>query len=424
MRLERLPRRGLLFLLGLAQLAGAATLCVSAKPGCYHTIAGAVAHASPNDTVMVLAGTYHEDVVIGMPLSLIGAGLTTTTIDATGLANGINVDGLNHSGLSNVTIAGLTIENANFEGIVVTNASSVTILNVHVTGNNKALNPVNVTCPGIPDWETAEGFDCGEGIHLSGVSYSIVSRAVVDLNSGGILLSDDTGSTHDNLVTESVVHDNPFDCGITLASHPPAAVTGASSPLGVYHNTISGNRSYRNGLAVGEGAGVGIFDSVPGAINNGNVVINNDLTDNGLPGVSMHSHTPGQDLNHNMIIGNHIARNKADSDDAATPGSTGINVFGVSPVVGTVITQNVIEQEQNDIVTNTPAQVDIHMNQLLGPKLGINNIGRGSVNGTLNWWGCVAGPRAPGCSSAGGPNVLSAPWLMSPGAASDPVEGN
>jgi hypothetical protein len=385
----------------------------------------AVANAAANDTVQVAAGTYHEDVVIGTPLSLIGAGQNVTTIDATGLANGINVDGLNHSGLSNVTIAGFTIENANFEGIVVTNASSVTILNVHVTNNNKALDPVNVVCPGIPVWETAEGFDCGEGIHFSGVSYSIVSGVTVDLNAGGILLSDDTGRTHDNLITESVVHDNPYDCGITLASHPPAAVTGATNPLGVYRNTISGNRSYSNGLAVGEGAGVGIFDSVPGAMNDGNVVINNDLTDNGLPGVTMHSHTPGQNLNHNMIIGNHIARNKADSDDAATPGTTGINVFGVSPVVGTVISQNKIEQEDNDIVTNTPAQVDVHLNQLRGPKLGINNIGKGSVNATLNWWKCAGGPLAPGCSSVGGSNVLFTPWLQSPASASAaPIEGN
>jgi hypothetical protein len=161
----------LCLIVGLAQLVGAATLCVNpANVACYPTIAMAVANAAANDTIKVAAGTYHEDVVIGMPLSLVGAGLTVTTIDATGLANGINVDGLNHSGLSNVTITGFTIQNANFEGIVVTNASSVTILNVHVTGNNKALDPVTVTCPGIPDWETAESFDCGEGIHFSGVS--------------------------------------------------------------------------------------------------------------------------------------------------------------------------------------------------------------------------------------------------------------
>jgi hypothetical protein len=39
-------------------------------------------------------------------------------------------------------------------------------------------------------------------------------------NAGGILLSDDTGATHDNLIIGNIAQNNPFDCGITLASHP------------------------------------------------------------------------------------------------------------------------------------------------------------------------------------------------------------
>jgi hypothetical protein len=85
-------------------------------------------------------------------------------------------------------------------------------------------------------------------------------------NSGGILLSDDTGATHHNLIIANLVRNNPFDCGITLASHPPASLTGSTSPLGVFRNTIANNYSSGNGLQVpGAGAGIGIFDSVPGA---------------------------------------------------------------------------------------------------------------------------------------------------------------
>ena len=62
-------------------------------------------------------------------------------------------------------------------------------------------------------------------------------------------------------------------------------------------------------------------------MNFGNVIINNRLMDNGLPGVAMHSHAPGQDITNNVIIGNYIAGNGADTDDAFTPGPTGINVF-------------------------------------------------------------------------------------------------
>jgi Right handed beta helix region len=408
-RLASLTISAAVLLAAAGQFLGAATLCVnpSGTGGCYNKIAMAIANASPNDTIKVAPGTYKEGVVIGKPLSLIGAGRGNTTIDATGQPNGIYIDGIDNAGLSNVTVSGLRIENANFEGILVTNASSVTIADTRVTGNDKSLDLSTGTCPGLPAFETEEGFDCGEGIHLMGVAYSIVARSVVDNNSGGILISDDTGRTHDNLISGNVVRDNPFDCGITLASHPPAIMTSAPAPLGVFRNTISENHAFRNAL----GAGVGIFDSVPGAMNASNVVIHNDLTDNGLPGVTMHSHTPGQNLNLNMIIGNHIARNAADSGDAATPGPTGINVFGVSPVVGTVIAENVIEQEDIDVAVSTPAQVDVHLNQLLGVKLGVDNLGKGRVNATLNWWNCSAGPLAPGCSSVGGPNVLFNPWL-------------
>jgi hypothetical protein len=41
-----------------------------------------------------------------------------------------------------------------------------------------------------------------------------VASNVVENNGGGILLSDDTGATHDNLITGNVSKNNPFDCGM------------------------------------------------------------------------------------------------------------------------------------------------------------------------------------------------------------------
>ncbi len=80
----------------------AATLCVNpgGTSGCYSSIKAAVAAASPGDTIKVASGTYKEDVVIGKALSLIGSGRATTIIDATGLANGIYIDGLDNPGLT------------------------------------------------------------------------------------------------------------------------------------------------------------------------------------------------------------------------------------------------------------------------------------------------------------------------------------
>lgn len=401
----------------ISQPANAATWCV--KPGgssdCLSTIGAAVSAAKPNDTVRVAPGTYKEDVIIGKPLSLIATNPNTAVIDATGHANGIYVDGIDNPGLMNVTVSGFTVENARFEGILVANASSVTISNNAVFNNNTSLEASVPSCPDIPPFETNEDFDCGEGIHLTGVDHSIVAGNVVERNAGGILLSDDTGATHDNLITGNIVTNNPFDCGITLASHAPASITGSMSPLGVFHNTISGNQSANNGRAVfGAGAGVGIFDSIPGTKAYGNVVISNRLTGNGLPGVTLHSHAPDQNLNDNVIVGNEISGNGADTEDAATPGPTGINIFGVSPITGIIISQNVIKDEDVDVAVQTGAEVNIHLNNLQTRSVGVANLGAGIADATLNWWGCSGGPGETGCATVSGPDVLFTPWLTRP----------
>ena len=405
--------------------AAAASSCVNpANPACYTTIGAAVAAATPGDTINVAHGTYKEQVTLSNSISLVGENRNNTTIDATGLVNGIYINGTAsapNAGVTDVTVTGFTIENAQTEGILVANASNVTISNNDVTNNDLSLIAAVPSCTENYDFETNESFDCGEGIHLTGVDHSIVSGNISENNAGGILLSDDTGATHDNLITGNVAKNNPYDCGITLASHPPATITNVTSgvSLGVFHNTITGNQSSGNGLAVfGAGAGVGLFAGGPGNQTYGNIVINNILTGNGLPGVAMHNHAsapggPAVNLNDNVIVGNQIGGNHADTQDAATPGSTGINLYSVVPVTGTVISQNAVLQEKIAIAVNIPAPVELHLNNLLAHGIGVDNLGTGAVNATENWWGCSGGPTAPGCSSAGG-SVIFTPWLTKP----------
>ena len=155
------------------------------------------------------------------------------------------------------------------------------------------------------------------------------------------------------------------------------------------------------------------------------MVIHNKLTNNGLPGVAFHSHVgpamglPPDNLNDDIIVGNAISGNGADLFDTATPGPTGINVNsggGGTPITGTVISQNVIKGEADDVVINTPApaSVDVHLNDLLGKQTGIDVSGGATVDATENWWGCSGGPGANGCASVTGSGVLSTPWLTKP----------
>jgi Right handed beta helix region len=392
------------------------------RGGCFSTIAAAVAATSPGGTITVAPGTYKETVVIGKSLSLIGAGSHSTIIDATGLPNGVFIDGLHNPGLSDVVVSGFTLENANFEGALIVNASDITLRSNHVHDNNKSLT--NGTCPGIPDFEPGEQMDCGEGIHIMGVSYSKIANNISENNSGGILISDDTGQTHDNVIINNQVRDNPFACGIVLASHQPAI--GSTDPHhGIVNNLIIGNQSVHNGIGFpGAGAGVGIFANGTGVgLVSGNTIINNQILNNGLPGVTFHSHVgpnfhlPPDNLNDNVIIGNRISGNGADLGDTATPGTAGINLnsgFGGTPITGTIIRGNTINNEDADVVINTPAPVDLHLNNLLGGNIGVANLGSGSVNATKNYWGCFFGPNSNRCSSVSGPDVTFVPFSPIP----------
>jgi len=412
----------LVVLLGCSALQ-AAELCVNpgGTGGCFDTIGAAVSAAGAGDVIRVAKGTYYEDVVITKSLSLLGDGAEKAVIDASDLLNGINVDGYNNSGLAHVIISGFTVRNANAQGILVTNATDVTISNNHLTGNDRSLTftEEGPTCPapGFPVYFWAgEGFDCGEAIHLSGVDHSIVAENLAENNAGGILLADDTGQTHDNLITGNVVQNNPYDCGITLASHN-IPVFYTPPPPGVFHNRIIGNTSAANGLLTGEGAGVGIFTAAPGAQNYGNTVADNVLTGNALPGVAMHSHAPGQSLNDNVITGNRISGNGSDGDLGDSLPTMGIAIqSAVVPVTGIVISQNIIQGEGMDIamnVTNGASAIDAHFNSFLG-AIGVGNLGAGSISATGNWWKCSKGPGANGCSTTQGSQITTDPWLTSP----------
>jgi hypothetical protein len=426
----------------VCQVATAGTLCVNpaGSQDCYSSIQAAVNHASANDLINVAAGTYKEEVVIGIPVSIIGAGASASTIDATGLAHGIFVDGFDNAGLKDVTIAGLTVENALFEGILIVSATDVTIRNNHILNNDQTpglqFTGALTGCPNQPGdgiYETDETGDCGGALHLVGTVNSIVSGNLITGNADGVLISDETGESRGNLLIHNVVKDNPLECGIVLASHPPAGKTTPPFPPhhGVDNNTVAENISSGNGVKIG-GAGAGMFSdgSGQGRVSH-NVIIGNTLTGNGLGGVALHTHVgpafglPADDMGGNMIIGNFIAGNLADQFDTQTPGRVGININsgdGGSPVRGTVISNNVIRDEDIDIAVNTPAELDIHLNDLRGGKIGVGDVCAldgssactGSIDATENYWGCAAGPGEPGCTTINAARILFAPWLKNP----------
>ncbi|HEX4036458.1 MAG TPA: right-handed parallel beta-helix repeat-containing protein [Acidobacteriaceae bacterium] len=425
-----------LSLASFASSALAATLCVNpnGKLGCKATIGAAVAAASPGDVIQVWPGVYDEQVTISKSLSLMSTVPLAAVIDATNSANGIWVDGMSaapNPGVANVVISGFKIRNANYEGVLLTNATNVTLIENEVMDNDRSLDSAGGTCPGINTaFETNEQDDCGEGVHLMGVDHSTILRNEVAHNAGGILSSDETGPTMHNLISENYVHDNVYDCGITLASHAPATaiIPAATLSYGVGYNTISRNASIGNGTQT-PGAGVGIFAPSPGTTATGNVVINNIIWNNGATGVAMHNHAappspaPPINFNDNTIVGNDFSGNGPDNPGAPTPGPTAINIFSMAAITGTVVEQNTFEHESIDVGFTAPAgQLNVHFNNF-SSGIAIDNFGAAPVDATENWWNCAAGANGRHCATVQGSGVSFTPWLLAPVSGLDDLLG-
>lgn len=412
-----------LFVIGAA-LSGhparavAAGVCVNGdgSGGCMTSIQAAVTAAADGETVSVAGGTYMESVSITKSISLVGAGAGSTIIDAASADNAIHV-----LGASRVTVTGFTAKNATLEGILLENASQVTVSNNTVEHNNlgykpPAAPPAMGTCP-YPAVTPGDQADCGEGLHLNGVSDSTIANNMVRDNQGGILISDEAAATHDNwIVGNSVLTNLSTDCGITLASHP--ASIGPTGPVpggGVYRNIVEGNLV----MAAG-GAGVGLFGATPGTANYDNVVTHNTLVNNGFPGVTLHIHGPGVDIHGEIITYNTISGNGTDPGSPAA-GPAGIMIFSddrgkAEPAVGLTVAHNRISGEQYGIVVGTTAvDISLHFNDLAGTEIGVMNAGSGHIDAEWNYWGCDGGPGAASCAGVSGTVDQANPLAEPPG---------
>lgn len=360
-------RNQALFVSPNGNATNAGTSCGTAA---YSTIQSAVDAAPPGATVVVCPGTYTENVVISQPLTLHGLGGATIQGAPT---NATMCDQLGPNGpgsapcLAAVTIksgwvqvSGFTVTGAVGEGILATGSlaggsiSHVIIADNRVTGNDTggAQSPNSLYPQCNPAGEVPG--DCGEGVHLMGAFDSVVSDNYISGNSGGVLLTDEFGPTHDNQIVDNVVTDNLYDCGVTAPGHNPYALdaSGKRQPnvAGVYDNVIADNRITGNGVK-GEGAGVLFANAAPGSASYDNLVIHNYIAGNDLAGVTLHAHPipPGtfEDLNGNRIIENAIGTNNIGGDpDANVIGhTTGVLVYGAVPVRITIVGNRIFKND-------------------------------------------------------------------------------
>ena len=348
------------------------------------TLGYALTQAGPNKTIVIGPGTYPES----GNANVVNAGLSglsirsirsaaRTVIDATGNANGVLIEA------SGVSVTGLTVENANLEGILAepplsswpkgpasapANISHVTIAGNVVVHNDRAFNtslPPDSACPS----SLTDADDCGEGLHLLGVSWSKVIGNNVSHNVGGILVSDggfgiSVGPAAHNLIAFNHSSDNLFDCGITLPGHDPRAVAtsgpdaGRPQPnlAGVYDNRVIGNISTGNGAA-------GLLDAAPypGAASYENLFAGNSASGNGNAGFVLHSHAPLQDVSGIVVVGNRFGQNNLAGDpDTGVMTTTGVMLLSIAVPTSIVVAGNTISNNVNGIAFNSNITVVGH----------------------------------------------------------------
>ncbi len=327
------------------------------------TIGHAIDIAPPGSKVVVRAGTYNEYVVIDKRLKLVGH---RATIDASGLLAaeaGVVIplpppDApapltgwavlINGPAASGTVFRGFTVRNAAAEGILAYNTSRVRIKHNELTGNDQGGSLDNPPVECMPQGQVPG--DCGEAVHLLAVADSRVAWNNVHDNVGGILLTDEVGPTHGNLILHNTSRNNLEDCGITLPSHNPFATTDPTRG-GVYDNSVIGNWSIGNG-----GAGVGMFAAGPGMASYDNRVIGNVLKNNGEAGVGIHAHAPNQNVSGNLIAANRISGNGVDPDfqgsDPAGMHDTGIAIGSVAVPVSVRVVGNWVSNEYWGLYTS------------------------------------------------------------------------
>jgi hypothetical protein len=365
--------------------------CGSAK---YAKIQSAVSAAPSGARVVVCQGVYHEQVVVQKALVLEGR---NATIDEAGVTPTFvvppPVGPLNiFAGVvitsSHVSFSGFTVQHALGEGVLAaTIQPRAPVHDVQIRFNRVVHNDLG---GGVPPASTyfecqANGQipgDCGEGVHFIGVADSTIGHNRVSDNSGGILLTDETGPTHDNLIVGNDVTNNQSDCGITVPGHNPDALNAAGkrqpSVAGVYRNAIIGNAITNNGH-LGEGAGVLFANASAGTASYDNLVQGNYIAGNQLAGVTMHAHliapgdpnkAKGEDLNGNRVSANFIGQNmvpgqfvNGDDLDGVTTvkDTTGVLVWAGPVKVHVTIAGNFISNNVNGIwvgkTSNVVAQV-------------------------------------------------------------------
>lgn len=384
------------------------------------TIQYAVTQAADGDAIGVGAGAYTETVTItDKSLTITGTDAAAVTVQGrrTGPADTTNVFTI-AAGSKRVVLERLTIQHGDI-GISATGTVSVRDCILQRNGYDGAPYPTGLSQSELAEFYGAHATD-GGAIVLTGGSGGEISGNTIDTNDRALLLTDTSGY----LLRNNIIRDN-IHAGVELASSSGTGTAG-NTDLTIRGNTIQDNRAAGIVLTGGKvvtilgntiegnwNAGVMAFHPAQVTIEGNTLDGNNQQTLTGFGtegeawgGIATDGATVASPSSFTLKVEGNIVANTGTGRAAA-----GTGVRSAADVANVEVRGN--QFIANAVAVHVLAQaktVDVHLNNFEQASTGLRNDDTtGSVSAERNWWGCVGGAGAAGCSAAVGSAAVDTP---------------
>jgi hypothetical protein len=404
---------------------GGANTCTDPSTPCA-TIVYALSQGTAGDTITVGAGTFNESqLVLTYPVTIDGAGASSTTIDATSTSDGcttpyaVILSSVPHScGGANPALAAgaYAITGATVEGVDGVSASA-------------ADNPYLVDLVALPTGTTVDL------VHDDFVTNTTIDPNVATDTSYGVY-AQPSGQSSSPTSSITVDHDtfSGMSIGVFLNPFVGQATVTNSSFTGLRSSDMS-TRTYAQ-VAVGinmlsAGSTMTAGDTISGDTFSG-------YSGFGVIAESGVGATAGT-LQHVSITDNTFDLPVATYPSGAATATTSpiylydTSTVGVSVLSNVEVTSNSITSSgttASDVAVyvgtgQTFTDVTVEDNNLLGGKgvVGLSDPDSASLDGSSDYWGCSSGPSTGTCTTIVGSNVTTTPyWTTSDGVPTAPTD--
>lgn len=269
----------------------------------YATIQEGINAANDGDTVLVVAGTYYEHVVLNKSVSLVGENRGLTVIDGNGSDYVVSIE------VDNVTVNGFTIRNGTTAGVFLANCSDCMIenniitLNLKLCGIGLSYSSRNLICNNeiFRNGLAQPSLWFGDGVFLYlSCNNTISSNRIYDNVCFGI----DLYGSDANLLYENDVINQSDGIVLLLSANNVVEANNASKSYsdGIliresHYNKVLENEVFGNGFMTYVDYGIEINRST------NNTVASNRVHDN-IGGIGVKDEAPDNTVAYNTIASN------------------------------------------------------------------------------------------------------------------------